>query len=177
VERRERERILNQGVVRPETPRQRRERELLHQDVAESPLRGRRVEHRLRNFRPSADSYLAALGGPLPYMTRLRAIHVQTLEHERQLAEAWHEVAAETGGDAELFSHRWREVAAGWSFFEVNDLIDRHNRWYPAESRLPMDPKTGDYALVNGESYLRPRLDQEWVLERFPPRPPRVEAA
>ena len=46
---------------------------------------------RLRNFRPDPHSYLAALGGPLPYMTRLRAIHVQTAEHERQLAAAWRE--------------------------------------------------------------------------------------
>ena len=84
MDRRERERISKQGVVRPETPRERRARELLQEDVADSPLRGRRVEHRLRNFTPSADSYLAALGGPLPYMARLRAIHVQTLEHERE---------------------------------------------------------------------------------------------
>jgi hypothetical protein len=26
----------------------------------------------------------------------------------------------------------------------VNELIDRHNRFYPAESRLPMDPRTRD---------------------------------
>ena len=76
---------MRQGVVLPETARERRERELLQDDVAGSPLRGRRIEQRLRNFTPSADSYLVALGGPLPYMTRLRAIHVQTAEHERQL--------------------------------------------------------------------------------------------
>ena len=50
----------------------------------------------------------------------------------------------------------------------MNELIDRHNRWYPAESRLPMDPRTGDYALVNGRSYRRRPLDASWVLERFP---------
>jgi hypothetical protein len=53
-------------------------------------------------------------------------------------------------------------------FDEVNDLIDRHNRWYPAESRLPMDPRRGDFALVNGRDYRLEPLDTEWVLERFP---------
>jgi hypothetical protein len=57
-----------------------------------------------------------------------------------------------------------------WDFGEVNDLIERHNRWYPAEARLPMDPRTGDYALVNGRSYRRPPLDAAWALERFASR-------
>jgi hypothetical protein len=176
MERRERERIMRQGVVRPETPKERREREALQEDVADSPLGGRRIEQRLRNFKPSADSYLAALGGPLPYMTRLRAIHVQTGEHERQLEEAWRELADEADGDEAAFASRWRETAERWSFYEVNDLIARHNRWYPVEARLRMDPRTGDYALVNGEDYRRLPLDAAWVLQRFPPHLPRARA-
>ena len=62
----------------------------------------------------------------------------------------------------------WRALATRWDFGEVNDLIDRHNRWYPAEARLPMDPTTGDHALVNGEHYSKRPLDARWVLERFP---------
>ena len=50
----------------------------------------------------------------------------------------------------------------------MNDLIDRHNRWYPIEARLPMDPRTGDYVLVNGEPYRRRPLDERWIFERFP---------
>lgn len=153
---------MRQGVVLPETPRERRNLEGLAEDLRESPLRGRRVPLRLRNFRPDADSYLASLGGPRPYMARLRQIAAMTEEHERALADAH----AVHGHDAEA----WRGIAEAWDFGEVNDLIDRHNRWYPAESRLAMDPRTGDYALVNGEPYRRRRLDAAWVLERFPPR-------
>jgi hypothetical protein len=177
MERRERERIMKQGAVRPETPRERREREQLQVDVGDSPLAGRRVEQRLRNFRPDPASYFAALGGPLPYMSRLRAIHVQTQEHKRQLADAWHDLAVEAGGDEERFAREWRETAERWSFYEVNELIDRHNRWYPVEARLAMDPRTGDYVRVNGEDYRRRPLDPTWVLERFPPRLPRARAA
>ena len=64
---------------------------------------------------------------------------------------------------------RLAREAAGWSFDEVNDLIERHNRWYPVEARLPMDPRTGDYALVNGRAYRIEALDARWVLDRFPP--------
>ncbi len=175
MDRRERERIMNQGVVRPETPRLRRERETLQEDVA--PLAGRKVEQRLRNFRPDAASYFAALGGPLPYMTRLRAIDVQTREHEHQLEDAWRGLAAELGDDEGRFAEEWRMLVDRWSFDEVNDLISRHNRWYPVESRLPMDPRTGDYARINGEDFRREPLGVEWALNRFPPRPPRVVAA
>jgi hypothetical protein len=177
MDRRERERIMRQGVVRPETPRERREREALHEEVAGEGLAGRRVEQRLRNFRPDAATYFAALGGPLPYMTRLRMIHLLTRDHERQLADAWEQVAQESEEDEAAFALRWREVADRWNFLEVNELIARHNRWFPAESRLPMDPRTGDYALVNGEDYRLQPLDPDWVLERFPPRLPQLDAA
>jgi hypothetical protein len=153
---------MRQGVVLPETPRDRRNLEALEADLRDSPLRGRELPLRLRNFRPDAGSYLASLGGPLPYMARLRDIDALTLEHEQQLAEAY----GLLGGDAE----EWTATARRWDFGEVNELIDRHNRWYPAESRLPMDPRTGDYALVNGRSYRRRPLDASWVLERFPSR-------
>ena len=72
-------------------------------------------------------------------------------------------------------------MARAWhvtfAFDEVNDLIERHNRWYPAESRLPMDPRTGDYALVNGRDYRLAPLDADWILERFPAELSSVAAA
>ena len=158
MDRRERERITRQGVVMPETPRQKRELARLREDLVEHPLTGRPLRRRYRNFTIDAGSHIASLGGPLPYMVRLREIASLTAEHERALAERY----------ATTDRARWRGVAERWSFHEVNDLIDRHNRWYPLEARLPMDPRTGDYVLVNGEHYSRRPLDVDWVLERFP---------
>ena len=151
---------MRQGVVLPETPRDRRNLAGLEADLRDSPLRGRELPMRLRNFSPDAGTYLASLGGPLPYMARLREIDALTVQHEQQLAGAYETL----GGEADA----WEALARRWDFGEVNELIDRHNRWYPAESRLPMDPRTGDYALVNGRSYRRRPLDASWVLERFP---------
>ena len=152
---------MRQGVVLPETPRDRRNLQGLAEDMQDSPLAGKRLAMRLRHFRPDASSYLASLGGPPPYMARLRDIAALTAEHERVLGEEYEL----RGGD----SSAWHELAERWDFSEVNDLIDRHNHWYPAEARLPMDPMTGDHALVNGEHYSKRPLDATWVLERFPP--------
>jgi hypothetical protein len=101
-------------------------------------------------------------------MLRLHEVERLTEEHEQALGEAWERMAVESGADGREFARRWRALAASWPFDEVNDLIARHNRWYPAESRLPMDPRTGDFTLVNGRSYRLTPLDAAWILERFP---------
>jgi hypothetical protein len=152
---------MRQGVVLPETPRQRRDREGLEQDLIDLPAAGRPLRVRYRNFKSDPGAYLVSIGGPLPYMTRLREIAARTAEHERRLGEAY----------AAVEPTAWLEyVGRRIDFGEVNDLIDRHNRWYPIEARLPMDPKTGDYVLVNGQHYAKRPLDAHWVLERFPSR-------
>ena len=171
VDRKEREQILGEWSGRVETLRSEAEGSLLEQDLEGSPLKGKPLRGRMRNFRPAVDTYVASLGGPLAYMQRLRQIELETEQHERLLADAWRDLAAECAGDPAAFAERWRRTAERWNFVAVNDLIDRHNRWYPAESRLPMDPGTGDYALVNGQSYRHRPLDAAWALERFPLRP------
>ena len=102
----ERDAILRQGVVLPETPRDRRERAALDEDLRSIPLTGKPLPLRLRHFRSSAEAYLASAGGPLPYMLRLRSIEEQTAEREAALADAWHALADECDGDAARFSRR-----------------------------------------------------------------------
>jgi hypothetical protein len=160
--------IMNQGATRPETPRERQERELLEADLASSPVRGAPLRRRMRNFRPDPESAVRALGGPTVWMRRLRAIEDLIAQHERQLGEAWRTLAAEFEDPAE-FGAAWRKLADAWSFAEVNDLIGRHNRNFPAEARLAMDPRTRDFVPVNGRPYVRQPLDAGWILERFPP--------
>ena len=160
MDKREREAILKQGATRPETPRDRREREALNEDLRGNPLAGEPLKQRLRNFRADADAQLAALGGPLAWMRRLHAIELAIHEHEQRLAAAYEE---RTSAEA------WRALAEHWDFGEVNELIERHNRHYPAESRLPMNPRTGDFVLINGRPYTREPLDAAWILNRFPP--------
>lgn len=168
MDERERKRLLGAWGVRGENDRERLEREVLERDLAGAPYRGQRVRLRPNPFGPATESYVTSLGGPLPYMVRLREIEVETAAHERALAEAWQELAAECAGRPDTFARRWRSLAARWNFVAVNELIERHNRWYPTEARLPMDLRTRDFALVNGEHYRREPLGPDWVLRRFP---------
>jgi hypothetical protein len=164
---REQKAIMSQGAIRPETPRDREERRILAEELATSPVRGEPLPQRLRNFRPDADAAIRALGGPTNWMRRLRAIEDELELHESHLAEAWHATASSTS-DAASFERRWRETARSWSFAAVNELIDSHNRNFPAEARLAMDPRTRDFVRINGKPYQREPLDEAWILARFP---------
>jgi len=159
--------IMSQGAIRPESARDREERRILDADLATSPMRGRPLPSRLRNFRPDADAAVRALGGPTIWMRRLRAIEDELDRHEAQLDAAWRALAEETA-DAAEFALRWTETAHRWSFAQVNELIARHNRNFPAEARLPMDPRTRDFVRIDGRPYQREPLDAEWILARWP---------
>ena len=154
----------------PETPFARLEREAVERALEDVPLRGRPLPRRARLERATLDRYLRAVGGPLPYMRRLRLIENEIRAHEQALGERRAELARTLPPGA--FTEAWRAVAAAWDFTDVNRLIDQHNRWYPIEAQLPMDPRTGDYSLVGGRPYTRRPLDADWVLDRYPAERP-----
>lgn len=153
---------MSQGAIRPETQRDREERHVLDVDLADSPVKGRPLRERMRNFRPDAESAVRALGGPLHWMRRLKAIEDALDQHERQLDAAY----------SETDPADWPRVAREWDFSAANELIERHNRHFPAEARLPMDPRTRDFVRINGRRYEREPLDAEWILRRWPARRP-----
>lgn len=154
------EEILGEWGVRDVTPPSQAERERLARDRDLNALTGAPLPRRIRRFRPDAEAYVASLGGPLPYMQRLRTIELEIESHLRRLEEAY----AEHAGNGE----GWRRLAERWDFGAVNDLIERHNRWYPIEARLAMDPRSRDFVRIGGEDYRRKPLDAAWILERFP---------
>jgi hypothetical protein len=166
VDRRERERILGEHAPCERTVLERRLADRLEQDLDGSPLRGRPLPRRLRNFSLATDHLVAALAGPPAYSRRLRQIEDEVAAHEDALGAAWAQLSGRHSG-VEL-ARRWHALASRWSFYAVNQLIEQHNRWYPIEARLPMDPRTGDFVLVGGTPYRRRLLDAGWVLERFP---------
>lgn len=169
---RRRREILGQWGVRDPHPHELEEGARAAADLAGSPVAGRPLPVRPRLFKLEADSYIASLGGPLPYMTRLREIERLTARAEAALRKRRLELAGECAGKPETFARRWRRIAERWRFDEVNELIERHNRWYPVEARLAMDVRRRDYVLVNGRPYTRRPLDAAWVLERFPTEHP-----
>src|SRR5207248_8892535 len=87
------EEILGEWGVRDVTPPSQRERDQVAADLDLNPLVGRPLRRRLRNFRAEPDNYIAPLGGPLPYMRRLRQIEAPVDAHVERLGAAYAERA------------------------------------------------------------------------------------
>lgn len=177
MDRRERERILGEHAPHEQTLLEQRLADRLDEDLQGSPVRGKPLERRRRNFSLAADRYALSLAGPPAHSRRLREIEDEIAAHEERLAAAWVELIESHRDDPAAFARAWRALAGRWHFDAVNELIERHNRFYPAEARLPMDPRTRDFVLVGGRPYRIRPLDAHWILERFPPERPGSVAA
>jgi hypothetical protein len=129
-----------------------------------NPLHGRPLAQRLRLGPVELDRYIAERLGGLSYMRRLRAIEDKGARELRLLDDAWRALAAEEGMTDAAFVLAWREAATSWDFRRLNELVARHNEYYPIEARVPMNPRTGDYA----KSWRRRPYDAAWILARFP---------
>ncbi len=110
-----------------------------------------------------------AVGGAPAWSRRLKRIHDLTAAATAELQVDWHVMARKARGDRGRFAAGWRERAEHFDFQQVNELVDRHNRYFPAEANLPMDVKTLDYVTFAGGDYRRQPLDAVWVLAQFPP--------
>ena len=89
-----------------------------------------------RNFTVTTEQRVRALAGPPAYMRRRRDIE----DLERDTLEALrsaHAAAEESAIRARAL--RKAEVLVT----RINDLIARHNRYYPSEANLPLHPRTG----------------------------------
>jgi peptidoglycan/xylan/chitin deacetylase (PgdA/CDA1 family) len=129
---------------------------------------GKPLSRRARQTKRSVEAYLRA-GGVPRYMERLRDIDAELSLQSYRLQRAHRALQRACHGDPLEFERRWRARAGAWRLDRVNQLIREHNQWYPVETGLPMDPRTGDYVRRRGRSYRRAEVGPEWILERFPP--------
>ena len=84
MDRRERERIIGEHAPREMTDREQREAERLVADLEGSPVTGKPLPRRLRNFSPSVEGYALSIAGPPAYAQRLRMIEDEIAAHEER---------------------------------------------------------------------------------------------
>ena len=108
-----------------------------------------------------------AVGGAPAWSRRLKLIHDLTTAARETLHQEWITLARIHQGNPSRFAAAWTERAARADFSQVNDLIDRHNRYFPAEANLAMDVHTRDYVGFGGGDYRLRYLGTTWVLEHF----------
>lgn len=127
----------------------------------------RRISRRVLSSPSSVEAYLRA--GVIPrFIERARQIEDEKNRQRWRLERAYAWMREKYAGDPRAFAERWHRLAHNWRFDELNELIAEHNRWYPAERRLPLNPRTGDYVTVGGRDWRREPLDAAWILDQFP---------
>lgn len=110
-----------------------------------------------------------AIGGAPAWSRRLKRIHDLKAATTAQLHYDWHHLATRARGSSTQFAADWQRHAERVNLEPINELIVRHNRYFPAEANLPMDVKTLDYVAFGGGDYRQPLLDAAWILAQFPP--------
>lgn len=89
-----------------------------------------------RNFTLATEERVRALvAGPPAYVRRLRIIEDLEAAIVRLLASGKH------------------ERQAGWLLERLNDLVSRHNRYYPVEANLAIDPRSGELVDRDGKRW------------------------
>ncbi len=94
------------------------------------------------NFKITLEARVRAAAGIPAYMRRKRRIEDLEEALRQALAEVYQQALEELGDEASargVMEERAKEMDLGL----LNDLIDRHNRYYPIEANLPTDVKTG----------------------------------
>ncbi len=97
----------------------------------------------------SADRIRAVTAGAPAYVRRLREIEDLVVAIARALAQRRRE-AIGAGLDPEAHARARAPVRA---LARLEDLVSRHNRFYPIEANLPIDPRTGALRDRHGEPW------------------------
>jgi hypothetical protein len=93
----------------------------------------------LRNFSISTADRIRAAGGPHAYMRRRRHIEDLTASLRETVAAA----IARAGGDVDAARRALQgRPAVTRALRELDRLVAAHNRYYPIEANLPLDPVT-----------------------------------
>jgi len=98
----------------------------------------RKIEELLgppRNFRLAFEERLRAIVSGVPAYIRRRRLIEDLVEAKVQALRN-----LKTGG---VSAEDLRKRAESFDLRRINDLIERHNHYYPIEANLPLDPKSG----------------------------------
>ncbi len=104
------------------------------------------------NFKISLDARVRAAAGVPAYMRRKRRIEDLEEAMRQALVEVYQQALEDNGGDEAAAKNTMQQRAREMDLGLLNDLIDRHNRYYPIEANLPSDVKTGKL-MVSGKPW------------------------
>jgi hypothetical protein len=105
--------------------------------------KGRRIDPLPTTFKITLEDRMRAAAGLPAHIRRKRRIEDLQDATVLALEQIFEEAEAEFGKGSDEAEREFLKRAAEIDLQLLNDLIDRHNRYYPIEANLPIDVKTG----------------------------------
>ena len=132
-------------------------------------LSGKPLKIPNRNFKIPLEERIQSRFGPPGFAVRARRIESAVQKLMRDLEEEYAELSNRLQKKPVEFSTRWTESVKSVDLDEINDLIEKHNKYYPLEAGLRQDPETGVYYMGSSPWKPQERLTPEKILKMFPP--------
>jgi hypothetical protein len=157
-------RWLGRGSRHVDSPRERGLGARLDEAKAADAQGSRPLTIHASPFYLDVRAYLRAASGPPAWSVRL--VRMQRLRDDlrEQLDAAWIACQQRFEGWPGELAHAWRDYVSGVDCSELNELIDKHNQYYPIEAGLRMQWPSGRYILPDGVQFPLPRLTAEALL-------------
>jgi hypothetical protein len=120
----------------------------------------------IRNFTLTVDERIRALTIGAPAHA-LRKRKIEDIEDEwvATLVDLREKLEAKGMATADV-AHVLRQKASTFDYRRVNELVAQHNRWYPVEANLRIDPKSGGYLVYGRPWHPETEFTADRILKR-----------
>jgi hypothetical protein len=141
---------------------------LLRESVRGAGLEGTPLQLQSLAFQPNLAAIVSGMMGPPAWSLRLKAIHDRRTALAARLDAAWSDLAHRYRTRPRDFARRWRAYLDGLDLAPLNELIAKHNAYYPIEARLPIVYPHGHYHVPPGVEYPQDLITVERLLDYYP---------
>lgn len=131
-------------------------------------LQGKALKIPQKNFNTTLDQKIRSFAGPPAYALRARKIEDSIAFIYQDLETKYAELLEAHGNDPAEFGRKWQEIIDGIDLNTLNELIEKHNEYYPIEANLRMDIETSNYMLGSTPWKAKEKITKEKLLKRFP---------
>jgi hypothetical protein len=139
----------------------------LQQASEADPQRGKPITLQSRPFALDTTAYLRAAAGAPAWSRRLVRIERLRAEMLEQLRIAQRELSPPGGAGPATRASGRQAVLQALDLAALNELIDKHNAFYPIEAGLGMEWPSGRYIVPPGMQFPLPRVTLDALIREL----------
>lgn len=120
------------------------------------------------NFTVPLEKTIMSYAGIPEYIQRAKLVEEKITKIKSDLKLHYDKLEKKEGNNHIKFNRSWKKILESYNFQEANELINKHNLYYPQEANLRMDFDTGEYLLGSDIWRKTPLFSVLLILEELP---------